>query len=1216
MQQRSGNSPVRKKKAPRVVLPPVVAPPKDSPFFGISHTNAPARNTKTPNLTEKVTLAKTRKAALTHGGLLTPEQQRAASEAGKALAEHKKAKRTATPEKPPPETVSKPLAKKPPSDSTPSKPLPLPTTAPFRVPLPTAPAPSLASPSPGRRGNPRQQLQQNQPKQSSLGSLLGQAGNAASVGLGTALEGAAAIPSTLTTPIRPGATHTPIEDVKPTHLGKATADIAAQSSGLAAGVQGLGLKLPKTIPSVDVVPTAGAASRTAYTPQELVAAGLTPAQTKKFRTLAEKKGWYKGEIDPLVGLDLIKHAYSSPPPLPLRIAQNFGAGVIRTAAVANLPVAAAQEISSGHGMRFAKDVGNALTQQGTDILTNPGQAFVSDPYGTVPIVGGGLKTLGGIGGKLAEKAGAKAVERSVAHAAVPGATIERGLRSRNLYTASGQMISDFATARSPALSRRADSQSVDKLVADIANGTAPEHHAVQVPYAKTFKKVGAKRAAVLASLNQAGGKPEKILAFYQRTGNKRQIEHWTQVVEASKNLSEKDHAFLAAHKEMGAQTTGANVEAGRFGDTAGVYRAHQPLILADAHAGDPAAQRVQALHEEWVKALRTTDNPAVLNPLHGAYDHAVQEYAQTHLSTGGSEPTRVARTKPSSTGVMQPTYRKGTGGRARFNPNYPKQKASTGSSFETGDYLVDPKVALQENLQAQRIRTSIGLSSDESYAKIGATPAEKGDPRPPGMVFTPRRNAATVGKVITDLTDKPVGAHDYYHEESTIRDRLAKHLEATADRTGEYAAEKGWFVPEGSFNRILDYTRPESRSSYDKFMRQYQRTMISLFPSTVLGNTAGSIPLALAAGAGPKSFLEAKRASSLGGDISRVPHSMHGRGVAGNLAADVRNPASGYMNAMRRANVIGEDFSRDAVYFRKVLPGAGRRAKELGMTKPEYLRAMASGEVDSHIRDAGTAYAIKFAGDAAKPATKTTQRLGRIILFPAWLQHMTKLMLVTLPLHHPRRMALINALAIYGDQYRREHGVLPAWMNDFAPLFQHTVAGNVFTRTVGLAQTAPQGTAGGVFDTLSQNIPVTERVAGLLNPPVAGLVNTAIQEIKNQDTYYPVDLGRFAANQALYAVPGMSKFFPRTGMAPDSLPWSPRQRTYTTGAKKNKWNPDANILPWDQRPGARPLGGWEGIVSRVMGLPLYDVPTSGPINDRSVEKQIKKSKPKSKGWSG
>jgi hypothetical protein len=190
-------------------------------------------------------------------------------------------------------------------------------------------------------------------------------------------------------------------------------------------------------------------------------------------------------------------------------------------------------------------------------------------------------------------------------------------------------------------------------------------------------------------------------------------------------------------------------------------------------------------------------------------------------------------------------------------------------------------------------------------------------------------------------------------------------------------------------------------------------------------------------------------------------------------------------------------------------------------------------------------------------------------------------------------------------------------MQDFAPLFNQTIGANTFTRTVGLGQLSPQGTAGAPFDTISQsNLTWPERIAGLLNPPVAAAINTGvIQPIKNEGDY-PVDLPRYALNQALYTVPGMSKFFPRAGMEADSLPWSPRPFTYTTGAKKNKWNPNANVLPYDQRPGARPVGGAEGILFRVFGLPLYDVPSKGPINDRTVEKQIKKSKPKSKGWGG
>lgn len=1248
MQRKTGAAPP--KKPGRIGLP--VIPPKGHPFAGATGLNAPARNTKIPNLTAHVAVAKAAKSALTQGGLIPEAQRKAASDAGKALNAHKQAKRqlanapktAPAPRKGPgiPAAEANRGDGKQRSKTAPLIQIGAPPAPPISPTLPawltkpavspttrqSTPAPaSSTTPSPGSRGatpppagaHPQQVNRNFTPANpsSSLGGII-------STGLGTALSAASAIPQTLLTPIHPGATHTAAQDVRPTHLAPALTSAAQHLSNTtnqaASALSGYGLTLPKTIPSVDLVPGAGAASNTTYTPQQLVAAGMTPEQTKHFRDMAiNQRHWYPQEIDGLVGLDLIKHAFNSPPPLPLRILQNGGAGLIRTGSLPVAGVAVGKEIASGHGLRAIKEIGNVAASQFGGMIQHPGQAFVSDPYTFIPTAGGALKTLGGIGGKVAEKAGRQAVERSVEHA-VTGEVIPRGVYDRNLYVASGQHLKDAATERSAFLSKKLDAQRVEQVVADVSNESAPMHHEVQTAYAQTFKRVGPKRAAILMSLNKAGGKPEKILAFYQHSGNARQVKHWTQVVAAAKHLTEKDHAFIAAHKQMAGVenpggTTATNMTLGRFGDAAAIYRAHQPLILSDAHAGDPVAQRVQALHDEWITANRKTEDPAELEPLHGAYDHAVREFAQAHLDSGGSAPTRVQYTKPPATGVTQPLYRVGTGGKVRFNRRVPGVKASTGAAFESGDYLIDPKAALRENLQAQRLRTSIGLTSDENLAKVGAIQAAKGDPRPHGYTFTPQQNPATVGKVITDLNDSPVGAHDYYHRESDIRSRFASHLEHTADSTGEYASEKGWFVPDGAFNRILDYTRPESRNAYDKFMRQYQRAMISIFPSTLLGNTVGSVPLALAAGAGPKSFLKARESSSLGGDITLAPHSLHGRGVAGNLAADARNPLSIGMNKMRRGNVIGEDFSRDAAYFSKAIRGAKARSRELGYDDVNsYLRDMASGKVDPHIRDAAIAHAIKFAGDAAKPQSKVVGKwAGRVVLFPQWLQHMTKLMLVTLPLHHPRRMALINAMAAYGDQYRKEHGALPSWMQEFAPLFDSVVGKDTFTRVAGLGQLAPQGTAGGVFDTLGQSKSWPERIGALANPPVAaGFNSTVVQPIKNASSPYPVDLPRYALNQALYTVPGMSKFFPRTGMESDSLPWSPRPFHYTDGTRKTAWHD--HTLPFDQRPGVRPVGGPLGIASRVFGLPLYDVPSSGPINKATVDKAIKKAQPKTKAW--
>lgn len=1222
MQRKSGPNPPKKSK-PFVVSSPLVTPPKGHPFAGATGLNAPAKTTRTKDLTAKVAVAKEKQSELTHGGLAPADQRKAASDAARVLNAHKQAKRAAAPKTQTPAHTSGAGVQRGPATSRrtgtpPSVATPSTTKLPAWLTAPAVASPVTSRALPPASSPPSQ-------RQGALGLFKGSGPttghgflrDAVSTGLGTALEGAASIPSTLLTPIHPGATHTAAQDVKPTHLAPAIVDttqrLAAAGNKAASGVQNAGLSLPKTIPSVDLVAPAGAASTT-MTPEKLVAAGLSEAQTKKFRALAKKNGWYDGEINGLVGTDLIKHAYNKAPSGILgtaqRTAQNFGAGLIRTAGLANVPVAIGQEVASGHGLRAVKEIGNAAAAQFGGMLSNPGQAFVSDPYTFIPTAGGALKTLGEVG----RIGGRATAERLVASASRPGEVINRGARSKNLYTASGQLISDFATSRSKTLSRKAEAQSVDNLVRDVANGTAGPHHDVQKAFADAYKKEGAKRAPLLVAFNMAGGKPEAILAKYTADGNKRQVAFWSSVVDATRNLSEKDHAFLAAHAAMADHTSQTHVELGRFGDTASVYRAHQPLIHSAAHAGDPTAQRLIALHDEWTKTLRTTEDPAVLAPLHGAYDQATRDFAQSHLDSGGNTPSYVAYTPPPSRGVMKPTYQAGTGGKVRFNARVPGQKASTGGSFESGNYLIDPKVALRENVQAQRLRTSVGLTSPESLKKIGAIEAAKGDARPEGYVFTPGLNRATIGKVMTDLHDKPVSAHDYYHQEADARGRLAKTLEATKG-TGEHAAEKGYFVPEGAFNRILDYTRPESRHSYDQFMRQYQRTMISLFPSTALGNTVGSVPLALAAGAGPQSLRMAGRSSR---DASLVPFTAHGRGVAGSLASDARNPFTQYMGAMRSVSVKGEDYSRDASYFAHLLPGAAKRAKAHGYeSRDAYLRDVATGKVDVHLRDQALDHMIKFAGDAAKPATKTQQKLGRFILFPQWQQHVATLMLKTLPIEHPRRMALVNALAQYGDTYRKEHGAWPSWMTDFIPLFEHTLNGNQFSRVVGLGQLAPQGTAGQTFDSLANGYgSIPERVASILNPPVGAIANTAIQAIKNQGSYQPVDLGRFFANQAAYTIPGLSKVAPRTGMAPDSIPFiSERRRTYTDGSHKSTYNPD-NSVAWDQRPGARPLGGLLGIASRVAGLPLYDTPNAGSINDLANKKAEARVNKKKSGYSG
>lgn len=1242
-----------KKKKPTLGLP--VVPPKGSPFLGISHTNAPARNTKIPNLTAQVTLAKTRKAALTHGGLLTPEQQQAASDAGKALAAHKQAKKAAVPNTRTPQTAPKASAKKPLSDSTPKKKetprgglfpatrriepsiasaqqeptsqrtlpriLPLPSTAPFRVPLPTAPAPSLASPSPGRRGNPRLQMQQNQPHQSGgllsqvgdylSGPALGKTGAAAvahaiDVGAGTTI--AALGPSALSDVKHPIAAAQAIKKRGLVTTQQASADLATRL-----GKTGVTGSIPKdfSIPSIDLVQPAGAAiTKKAITKDELAqleaqGVDLKPRLKTRFTKQALKNGWNTAELDGLSGSALIDKAFTHPPNLALRVLGNTAKGVAQLGTLPAGVEGAIRETAAGHGGDVAKALGEGLISELPIVGKHPfGQTLVADPFGTLTQFAGAGKTVGSLTrlGRAGRLAGAERIVKSAAS----GREINRGAVNPNAYVATGNAISDAAARRIPALSGRLEAKQVDTLVRSAVNKHAPEYVAVQRPYKAALDKVGNKRAAELQAYQQAGGKPEQLAAFYRAQGEKAPAKFYDRVAANTKALTPEDQTFLDAHAALTQKTTQALMQSGKFSDTAAAFRRYSPLIRSSAHLGDPEAQRILALRDEYIKGFNTMPEQDVA-ALRGAIDQGVQDFATKHTASGGIEPAYVAYGKPKP--VIASPFTPSAGGTIGFKTPKGRQKVETGASFESGKYLIDPASPLAENVRAQRQHLASVLHEDVSKA-VG-THLTAGDPIPAGHVFVSETNLRGLRRTTNDLVDNPVSAPDFYAEEAGVRQKLYDHLSANAAPSGERVprGEKGYAIPEAAWKRILDHTRPPSRSNYAKAMRQYQRVLVSYRPSTIVNNTLGSIPLALTGGAMPLgtgthvlggAWRDAARAMH---EPSLAPAVLRSHGVAGSFAPSVRSHVGAGLDFMRAQSAKGEDFSRLATFFSKAGPTIKRRARELNQTTDEYARAFAAGKIDEPLLNQALDHTEQFIGDMLKPDGPLARKAGNVILFHNWVGHIAKLLLYTLPVNHPRRLQLLLTLSKYGEQYRQENGVWPDWYREYLPLFQHVErigkAGvpQTFTKTFSMTGVNPFSTINNLANPVSTQDSAKSILSGLAAPPIQIAFNT----IANRP-YDSTSVPRYVAGQALRQVPGVSVVRPQGGMASDSIPFfSERRKVYSSGKKRHgKTVP----LPYDFRPTARAESGILGALLRYGLGGVYDVPAQGPIHNIDQGKHI------------
>ena len=477
-------------------------PPPSRPFAGVSGTSKTAANLKVPHLQARLALASALHDRLTQGGLATaPVRQREAS-AVKTISHAVQ-----------PAADSPMVFKPPPGSLTPDR------KAAINLILGAPPAPTAvdaaAKPAPGMV-NPRGALGAASDKAQggvNLGSILHGAANALSTAAGTAISSPIAAPGL---PMSPGSLLAPFQAAegntptpKLTTLPQATRGLASTALSAAGGFGDIGLNTPSpsAIEKALSVQIAGAAGRHGMTPQQYIAAGLvSKEQTTALRGLALKRGWTNTELDPLVGTDLMKHAFSNPPPEPLRTLQNLGAGVIRTAALVNVVPAGVQEIASGHGERFATQLAGSLTSRLPIVGQHPfGEMALGDPYGTFPVVGGVAKTLGGIGGKLAEAAGAQLPDRMVTLAGTGGLeTVNRGALDRNFYNQIGQKTSDLAASKLRSVGNRVLARHVDQIHSDQVNEIAPGHYVAGSAQMKALNAVSPKRAEVIMEAQRVG----------------------------------------------------------------------------------------------------------------------------------------------------------------------------------------------------------------------------------------------------------------------------------------------------------------------------------------------------------------------------------------------------------------------------------------------------------------------------------------------------------------------------------------------------------------------------------------------------------------------------------------------------------------------------------------------------------------------------------------
>lgn len=618
MQAKSG------KQAPklpgRVGLP--VTPPKGRPFAGATGLGAPARDTKIPNLTARVAVAKAEKSKLTQGGLVSAAQQKAASDAGKALAAHKQAKRQLA-SAPATKIPNKPLAK-----NAPLVKIGAPPAAPLaQAPQRTATPASSTIPLPGSRGAPlrngRAQMQATQPKQGSLlGGIPGKIASAAASEVGGTLHDP--LGSMLLGPGQQVARRLGVN---------VTNEASKQGNRVAAKIATAGEKtgsIPKSFLSTSqAAQFPGQKTVTEQQIKDLEAqkgglGGLSQATRTTLIKGAEANGWPHEMAVNAVDSDLI-HLYGNKPASPIiQFAKNFG-------------TFAATQAGAPAGIVALGDAGVQAVKGNTEPLKKQAQQFVEGSMVGLPFVGAhpflhdlywhpgesaqNLSLVAGLADRAAGAASkfAPGIERTItpegftkpiSRGTLSERPLERGImKARDAYVRSQNPIlnAEFKDtpilgpfsprARRTALAKSDYHTTYDRSVAP----NMAHSNQLRADVMRAAKKVGNERASALNAYLQ-GSDPAERASFYHEVSSElgaikgrgaaahAKLSEKHPITEAT--LTPEDHAYVDAVRAAADYQTKTRVGVGQFGETAAKYRSYQEPIVLAAQRGDPLATEV------------------------------------------------------------------------------------------------------------------------------------------------------------------------------------------------------------------------------------------------------------------------------------------------------------------------------------------------------------------------------------------------------------------------------------------------------------------------------------------------------------------------------------------------------------------------------------------------------------------------------------------------
>lgn len=372
----------------------------------------------------------------------------------------------------------------------------------------------------------------------------------------------------------------------------------------------------------------------------------------------------------------------------------------------------------------------------------------------------------------------------------------------------------------------------------------------------------------------------------------------------------------------------------------------------------------------------------------------------------------------------------------------------------------------------------------------------------------------------------------------TVEDMFLSYVGLDKLSDGDYL-----LMPKGVYDGIQDAIRNQSfrftpgtfGSGVNRATRAWRDLTLNIFPKTAFNNFVGSAILAFQAGATPLDFFYAYRAimgkADARGHVYAFPPELRQRyyeqltnrvgGGTGRTTKLVNGYATTetafawtayWMNTMRRLNGASEDLSRVAVWYsqarKQAIKTAAQDADEIAYfasmrrltdSSMDVVEAMARN--DPRWESANELFLQKsfdFLGDLHQGGRlQATLRLA--IPFYQWYAHILKLTFFTMPVKYPGRALFLQMLGSIGEEYVKDHGILPSGFDALYPMFEGVIPLSTSTEivgggpqkvTLGFGSNSwyPQGT---VAPFATQTIDST---LGMTNPliktPALGIVST------------------------------------------------------------------------------------------------------------------------------